>query len=165
MAEYILSILEQAEQRWKDNSDEWASRIGEWTRWLQCLKEQERFAERAAKQKKDKEDYTDDAETVDTSWQSSFDHDTPLEQFAFADMRVYSRKDLEEDIRGLSWTSTPKWAINALGRGIVVHHSEMNKKYRSLVERWWRIYSKQSLAYFIQQSLPTKIHSDCHCDG
>ena len=47
---------------------------------------------------------------------------------------TYDKASLESALDSLSWTTTPRWAIEAIRRGIAVHHSGMNKGYRNLVE-------------------------------
>ena len=70
----------------------------------------------------------------ETSWEESFHPNDPSPQYSFLGKKA-SKEVLAEAINDIKWTSTPKWALNALGRGIGVHHSGMNKHYRTTVER------------------------------
>ena len=73
--------------------------------------------------------------TNDASWESSFDIKDPSPQFSFLSKKC-SKAILNEAINDIRWTSTPAWALEALERGIGVHHSGMNKHYRTAVERY-----------------------------
>ena len=70
----------------------------------------------------------------EASWEASFDPDDPNPQFSFLGSKA-SKEHLEAAITDLSWTSTPPWVMDALRRGIGIHHSGMNKHYRTAVER------------------------------
>ncbi|KAF8069236.1 hypothetical protein FPV67DRAFT_1415532 [Lyophyllum atratum] len=139
MAQSILASLETAEETWRSNSPEWQRKLQDWESWKLRSKQRERLAERAQRQKKD-----DDAEpssSVNSSWESSFNPDDPSPEFSFVGGHTsYSKADIEGEIRDLHrWTSTQSWALDALKRGIAVHHSGMNKRYRSLVESLFRL--------------------------
>jgi ATP-dependent RNA helicase DDX60 len=88
------------------------------------------------RQKKDEDEIPDDGESI--SWQTSFDPDDVLPQFSFAGItRDYSREELEKDIMELRLRAhLAPWIVQALRRGIAVHHAGMNKSYRGLIERY-----------------------------
>ncbi|RPD67074.1 P-loop containing nucleoside triphosphate hydrolase protein [Lentinus tigrinus ALCF2SS1-7] len=138
MAQAILSVLEEAESKWRDTSPEWKRKIKQWEIWVSKAKERERQAGRLKKVKKD-EDAPPAAE-ADTSWEASFNPDDPSPQFSFAGMSpAFTKEDLEDEIQSLArWSSAPEWALKALRRGVGVHHSGMNKHYRTLVESLYR---------------------------
>lgn len=132
MAQQLLSRLEKAEREWRVSSAEWKAKIKELEAWKSRSKERERNAEKAKKQKKNTDERIDIPST-EFAWQSSFDPEAPSEGFSFAGRRP---ADLEEDIEELArWTGTQPWVLQALRRGIAVHHAGMNKRYRSLIER------------------------------
>jgi ATP-dependent RNA helicase DDX60 len=134
MAYDILQELAEGEENWRSTSVEWKNKIRAYQSWQEKAKQRERQLERAAKQKT-----SEDAplhEPLDTSWESTFDPDEPSAQFSFAGTTSYSKADLQKEIDELArWTSTDTRALEALRRGIGVHHAGMNKGYRSLVER------------------------------
>ena len=136
MAVAILDVLEGAEAKWRETSPEWKRKIKQWELWVSKAKERERQAERLKKVKKDEADATPEAQP-DASWEASFNPDDPSPQFSFAGMSpAFTKEDLDEEIRSLArWKSAPEWALKCLQRGIGVHHSGMNKHYRTLVER------------------------------
>jgi hypothetical protein len=66
---------------------------------------------------------------------ANFDPDAPSEEFTFINWGTrYSASELEEDIKDLAWTDTPKFLLEGLRRGVAVHHSGLSKGYRVLVE-------------------------------
>lgn len=136
MAQSILEVLEVSEERWRETNPEWKRKIRQWEAWVSRAKERERQAERLKKVKKD-DDKSAGAAEPETSWEASFNPEEPSPQFSFAGMSpAFTKEDLDAEIHSLSrWNSAPDWALNGLRRGIGVHHSGMNKHYRTLVER------------------------------
>lgn len=134
MASHILETLEKAEEVWRKESSEWKRKIDKWEAWKARQKNEERLAQKAAARKRNPDDERPQ-EGEHQSWESYFDPGDPSPQFSFADTSAYTKEELLEDIRSLGWTGTPDFLVQALGRGIAVHHSGMNKTYRVLVER------------------------------
>ena len=137
MAQAVLAVLEAMEARWRETDPEWKRKVKQWEAWVARAKERERQAERLKKVKKD-DDGGPPAAEPDASWEASFDPDDPSPQFSFAGLSpAFTKEDLEEEIQSLArWSSAPDWALKGLRRGIGVHHSGMNKHYRTLVERY-----------------------------
>ncbi|KAJ7511822.1 hypothetical protein B0H11DRAFT_2268815 [Mycena galericulata] len=136
LTQEILSTLKNAETKWRKESPVWNEKIKQWENWKRRAKERERMMEKLARNRK-KDDETPETQG-DGSWESSFDLDEPSAQFSFAGTS-YSRSELVKDIHELSrWSNAPDWALQALERGVGVHHAGMNKKYRSLVESLFR---------------------------
>jgi hypothetical protein len=135
----LLSTLQDAERQWRATSPVWQQKLRDWDIWKSRSKERERLAEMQKKLKK-RPDAGDESRSGagDYSWESTFNPDDPASEFSFAGAHTtYSKADLDHDIRDLSrWTTAPPWALEALARGIAVHHAGMNKKYRSLIERY-----------------------------
>lgn len=138
MLSSLLETLEAAESEWKKTSPEWNRKIRAWEAWQAKAKVRERQADRESKNKREDDPGLPNEE--ETSWQSSFDPDEPIERFSFSNPRAYSKVELKKDIADLSRLVQPQILL-ALKRGIAVHHSGMNKGYRALVER-------QELLYF-----------------
>ena len=134
MASHILKTLENAEKVWRAKSPEWEGKIGRWEAWKTRQKNKKRLAQKATARKRDADDEMLQ-EGENHSWESYFDPKDPSPQFSFACASAYAKEELLEDIKSLSWTSTPDFLFRALRRGIAVHHSGMNKTYRVLVER------------------------------
>lgn len=134
MAQILCLILKTQEDIWRKNSPDWKRKVAQYDAYLQSAKDRERKAARALKRKGEEEDYP-----VETSeWQASFRLDDPLPDYSFAGQATsYTASELDEDIANLERRkpNPPGWALQCLKRGIAVHHSGMNKGYRSLVER------------------------------
>lgn len=134
MAQVILDTLVSKEEHWRSKNVEWNRKVRQWENWILLSKERERIAEREKKKRRENDDGVHEA--ADISWESTFDPTLPLPAFSFAGVHTsYRLTDLDQDIKSLSYTSTPQWVLDALRRGIAVHHAGMNKRYRSLVER------------------------------
>ncbi|KAI0048817.1 P-loop containing nucleoside triphosphate hydrolase protein [Auriscalpium vulgare] len=136
MAHRILDDLTTAEEEWRDTDARWKNKIQAWQTWKTAQQARNRQQEKLVRKKKVMEE---ESQTQETVWQSSFDPSIPSAQFSFANTAAYSAEDLREDIDQLRWTSIKPWFFEALWRGVGVHHSGMNKQYRSLIERLFRI--------------------------
>ena len=136
MARVLNGALSAKEEEWRASSPEWIRKLVQYEEWLSRAKERERAATRAGKNRAD----PDDAPTETVEWQATFDPNLPLPQFSFVDQHSsYTASMLKEDLVQLSrGTSIPEWALACLRRGIAVHHSGMNRRYRTIVERWAR---------------------------
>jgi ATP-dependent RNA helicase DDX60 len=167
MGQDLLQALESAEENWRKSSPEWNQKLRGWEIWKLHAKERERLLERVHKQKKDPNE-PEVASIHDSSWEKSFNPDDPSPQFSFAGTHTsYSKTELDEDIANLAWASIQPWAVACLRRGIAVHHAGMNKRYRSLVERW--VLSSRLLCrcppltiYHIVQPIPARLRSRGH---
>ncbi|TFY54174.1 hypothetical protein EVG20_g9819 [Dentipellis fragilis] len=137
MAKQISDRLKEAEAKWRDSSAEWTNKMNQWRKWQSEEKQRHRAAERLSKQKTDPDA---PRETDSRSWESSFDPKDPSPQFSFAQLHAYAKEDLADEIGKLRrWTSTQGWVLDALWRGIGIHHAGMNKAYRNVVERLFRL--------------------------
>lgn len=135
MAQTLRSDLLEKEARWRVTNPEWQQKMAQYEEWLSRTKDRERAATRATKKKADLDDFK--LETV-VEWQATFDPKAPLPQFSLAGQNTsFTQSMLKEELNELArWTSTPKWALFCLGRGIAVHHAGMNKRYRTLIETY-----------------------------
>ena len=136
MARTLCGALEDAENKWRESSPQWQRKLEKVRLWQAGERERQRRAERLRGAKK--ASLEEEARTAeDGSWESTFDESQPSEQFSFVGSQsAFTLADLEKEIDALRWSaSIPKWAYQALRRGIAVHHSGMNKGYRNLVER------------------------------
>ncbi|THH31062.1 hypothetical protein EUX98_g3125 [Antrodiella citrinella] len=139
MAIHLLRTLEDNERKWRENSPEWTTKIRKWERWQAGAKARQRLSEKAAKkQKGEKEEDAPRAEPAST-WEETFNPDDPSSEFSFVGKSTYTMTDLENALNEMAWVSIPQWALDALRRGIAVHHAGMNKAYRSLVESLYRL--------------------------
>lgn len=143
IAKAILERLKKDETEWRKVSPEWEKKVKGWQAWEAGAKEREKAAQRAALKKEkaegDKMERLQNAASVDSSplaIYANFDPDAPSEEFSFINWGTrYSASELEEDIKYLDRRSTtPKFLLECLRRGVAVHHSGLAKGYRVLVE-------------------------------
>lgn len=129
---HFLTALQSAEEQWRKSNPAWKYKLEQWEHWKSQAAARRRAADQLLKaNKKAAEDRRDAKEAT---WEESFDPNDPNPQFSFLGTKV-SKEHLEAAITDLSWTSTPTWVLDALRRGIGIHHSGMNKHYRTTVER------------------------------
>ncbi|KAH8110039.1 hypothetical protein DFH11DRAFT_1806074 [Phellopilus nigrolimitatus] len=114
------------------------AKSSQWEQWKRRQQDQQRAKDKM-KNKRPTDDDSRDRQEMSSSWESTFNPDDPLPQFTFSGWKKYTKEDLNDDIKELSWTSTPRWALDALRRGLGVHHAGMNRQYRSLVESLFRV--------------------------
>ncbi|KAI9567890.1 hypothetical protein HD554DRAFT_2314563 [Boletus coccyginus] len=163
MADTLLCVLLAEEEKWRASNPEWQRKLAQYEEWLSRAKDRERAAARAAKNRAD----PDEVMTETVEWQATFDPNAPLPQFSFAGQHTsYTQSMLEEELAQLArWTSTPEYVLFCLQRGIAVHHSGMNKRYRTVVESLFRrgfvrvIFATGTLALGI--NAPTKTSVFC----
>ncbi|TPX52317.1 hypothetical protein SeMB42_g01506 [Synchytrium endobioticum] len=74
---------------------------------------------------------------IDDDTGLQFDPTAPLAEFSFTGKGL-SQKEFEQDIKGLAYLNLPAWVIEGLRRGMGVHHAGMNRRYRTLVENYFR---------------------------
>lgn len=142
----LLAELIQAEDEWKDKSPEWTRKLNDFEEWKKSQLKKPTKPERAApsKGKRDDSEKTSKLETMISEannehnrWES-FDPTAPLEQFSFADHSKLQRSEFEELVVSLKWEDLPPWMTSGLLRGIGVHHSGLNRRYRQMVEILFR---------------------------
>ncbi|RKL08710.1 hypothetical protein BFJ70_g16765 [Fusarium oxysporum] len=68
--------------------------------------------------------------SVEISPWESFDPEAPLDHFSFADTKTMQNKDLDDLVLRLNLKKIQPWLIDALRRGLGVHHAGMNLQYR-----------------------------------
>ncbi|EIN08256.1 P-loop containing nucleoside triphosphate hydrolase protein [Punctularia strigosozonata HHB-11173 SS5] len=141
LAQVLVQNLQQAESQWRRVSPEWQKKLKQFEVWIATEKQRQRTVGRMSKNKQRTEAGVDETPSQ-VSWESSFDPTDPSPQFSFAgNNRAYSFNELKEDLDDMvrSRTHIPEWAVQALRRGIAVHHAGMNKRYRNLVESLFRL--------------------------
>ncbi|KAI1003894.1 putative helicase [Podosphaera aphanis] len=140
----ILDQLIEAESIWK-NSSAWKKMIEGYEKWKeQKLKKPKRPLKPTKKTKADddegasKLDRMRDESGDGASIYDLFDPDAPQEGFTFANHKQLPKSELEQHVEALEWKNISAGLINLLKRGIGVHHSGMNRKYRQCVEILFR---------------------------
>ncbi|KAF6835307.1 dead deah box helicase [Colletotrichum plurivorum] len=82
-------------------------------------------------------DYIREATNKEFSIWDSFDPDAPIDRFSFADSAKITKPELEKIFRSLEG-AVRKPFLDALRRGLGVHHAGMNRRYRQAVEILFR---------------------------
>ncbi|KAI9740289.1 MAG: hypothetical protein M1834_004867 [Cirrosporium novae-zelandiae] len=173
MATSILSRLKESETQWKSTNPLWQSRIKGWEAWKETKdsKSKKRPEVKKARNSKQKEEDGDTAKTdpsLDESYDSNYAYFNPLDpcdEFSFADPRKFNRDELEQVFRAFRWRGINEDLIDAFRRGIGVHHSGMNRKYRQAVESWFRrgfiqvVFATGTLALGINMPCKTVVFS------
>ncbi|CAE6496597.1 unnamed protein product [Rhizoctonia solani] len=135
----LTESLEKGEHTWRKSNRQWLQKVEQWEAWKANSKARQREAERASRRKAEEFE-----EQQSTSWESTFDPTDPSPEFSFANLKSgYSKEELEKDVseQNQKWQQNPwpKYLIDALRRGIAVHHAGMPKGYRVLVESLFRL--------------------------
>ena len=139
LASTILSELTSAEERYKEGPA-WQKQMTEYEEWKllklkQSKKKDAKVGKKAGKTGEDrqtKEDALRDNASGEGHAFDSFDPEKPLDQFTFADVKKSTREELEEDLKDLRWVDIKPQLLDALRRGIGVHHAGMNRRYRQV---------------------------------
>ncbi|KAL4987838.1 hypothetical protein BDW68DRAFT_177452 [Aspergillus falconensis] len=151
ICDHLLIQLEESEARWKASSPVWKKKLARFQDWERLQEKQNRVREaKKVKGKKNRGDDGDEeqvskaelARSVASSKESSvfetFDPDAPVAGFHFADEMKLTDSEFEEYATQLRHRDVPERLITALRRGIGVHHSGLNRKYRQVCEILFR---------------------------
>ncbi|KAL6875303.1 P-loop containing nucleoside triphosphate hydrolase protein [Trichoderma longibrachiatum] len=140
----IFNNLVEAENKWKCSSPEWAQKMEDFEAWKKTARIQQTLVIRQRQRGKNKDDVRMSKDeqlrekaSVDVSPWASFDPDEPLERFSFADTTKMQTSEVEVIIQPVRGNVSP-WMIDALRRGLGVHHSSLNREYRQAVEVLFR---------------------------
>lgn len=127
----VVSQLKEAEDNFRENDPRWKAKIKEWELYLERKK---KMGNKMRKAKPDdggsKLDMARDAGEVESSVLDSFNPEDPLPEFSFGDFKRYSKTEWESDLRDLEKWDVPEELVEAFKRGVGVHHSGLNRKYR-----------------------------------
>ncbi|KAK1460112.1 DEAD/DEAH box helicase [Colletotrichum melonis] len=153
----ILQVLENAEQKYRDTSTEWARKMGAYQKWRQVTdskaakkKAKATRATEAANSKEERHHVKDSGAALNQAdlvreeagreispWKN-FDPEAPLPQYSFADTTKLTADEFEARARSLDDLGIKPRLIDALRRGLGVHHAGMNRQYRQVVEMLFR---------------------------
>ncbi|RFU74346.1 dead deah box helicase [Trichoderma arundinaceum] len=140
----ILKRFIEAEKKWKDGSPEWALKMKQFEAWKKAKSSQQR-REGAVRNKGDTGDASrtskleqqrEEANAETSPWES-FRPNAPLDRFSFADMKKMQASEADEMMYSLRGV-VDHWLLEALRRGLGVHHSSLNREYRQTVEVMFR---------------------------
>ena len=138
----VLMQLIAAEEKWKESSPSWKTYLSGWEQWK---KDQTKMSAKKTpkivskkKAKGDDDDPTSkagrvqDAANDEASPYASFDPDAPIDGFHFAAKQKLETAELTQHFWQLRRRGIAPWLMEALNRGIGVHHAGMNRKYRQV---------------------------------
>ncbi|KAK5987164.1 putative helicase [Cladobotryum mycophilum] len=170
----LLEQLESAEEQWKSKSTEWTQKLEQFELWkksntkkpkvIVLSRSRDPAGDGAKVSRLDL--IREEASFESTPWES-FDPDAPLGRFSFADATRMLPSEVEESIKPLQGLVYP-WLLDALWRGLGVHHAAMNRQYRQTVEVMFRkgylrvVIATGTLALGINMPCKTVVF---HCDS
>ncbi|KAF2402581.1 P-loop containing nucleoside triphosphate hydrolase protein [Trichodelitschia bisporula] len=149
LARTIIDELKMKEELWKETSPIWKKEMADYAEYL---REQEAATARVKKAKAPKkvkgrdeegekpsakEDKREGVGLRESKW-ACFNPKAPLNGFHFVDVKKLAPSELAQYQAELRGRKVSKWLIEALERGIGIHHSGMNRKYRIIVEVLFR---------------------------
>ena len=144
----VLDQLVAAEEKWKQRSAVWKAKLDQWEQWKKNkAKMAGKKPLKAASKKKGKNEDDDpmskadqiqDAASSGVDPWASFNPDDPIEGFHFAARHKSEKAELDTWFVQLGRRGVQSWLMDALSRGIGVHHAGMNRKYRQVVEMLFR---------------------------
>lgn len=148
IANKLASQLASAEQAYKDKSKAWQKKLAEYDEYVKNQEKNAKVSKKASTKKKGgpAEEGASKADMLADSAQSAGEKGTmgyfnpadPLDEFSFADKKKATPSEIAERIGRLKWANVPEGLVQALERGIGVHHAGMNLAYRQCVEMLFR---------------------------
>ncbi|KAI9374433.1 hypothetical protein BJX61DRAFT_498293 [Aspergillus egyptiacus] len=139
----LLDQFREAEAKWKAESPSWRAKLAKWEEWKK-LQEKKSKAARNPKRRPDGGEPQSQASrlrevaSMEPSSLETFDPDRPVDGFHIADSKRLQFSQFCEYAEELRRRLVPGWLIDALERGIGVHHAGMNRKYRQVCEILFR---------------------------
>ncbi|KAM5352390.1 hypothetical protein ACJ41O_005113 [Fusarium nematophilum] len=139
---HILDRLQRAETTFKESDPAWQQKLHEFGQWKKQkeagrenqLPNRSKMGERTMS----KLDQAREEASAEISPWESFDPDAPLEQFSFAATKMMQRKEFDDLASALDESKVRPELVDALRRGLGVHHAGMNRRYRQIVEMLFR---------------------------
>ncbi|PYI36136.1 P-loop containing nucleoside triphosphate hydrolase protein [Aspergillus indologenus CBS 114.80] len=135
---HICSELQKAEKIWKESDAEWKSKLARFQAWKKSSSTRAKKATSHNANKMSRADRLREDALEEPDWYASFDPEEPLDRFSLANGKALSKSEFETYAVELKFFDVPQTFINALRRGIGVHHAGMNRKYRNVCEILFR---------------------------
>ncbi|KAJ5902701.1 DEAD/DEAH box helicase [Penicillium taxi] len=144
IGQQLLSQLQKAEDDWKATSPIWKSQLFKFDHFKKIDEAAKKRSSKATKKKgandqeMTREDQIRDSASADSNPLAGFDPNRPLEKYSFADPKKLSKSEFAEYASQLKHRQINQWLIDALERGIGIHHAGMNRGYRQVCEILFR---------------------------
>ena len=142
----VVDQMKSAETTYKESSPKWKAHVKAWEDWkkVQEKKASKKPVKAAKPSREEGEDRTSkseqarDAASAEYSAFESFDPEAPVDGYHFADYKKLQTSELADYMQQLGRRNIQQWLIDAISRGVGVHHAGMNRKYRQVVEILFR---------------------------
>jgi ATP-dependent RNA helicase DDX60 len=141
----LFGILILAESRYRETNPAWIAKTAEFQAWKKArdvarAKHTKKKASSKGTGRRGEDDADDqgkahserEAATREVSKWESFNPNAPLARFSFADTTKMSSEELEERLLTIHPNTVRQPFIEALRRGVGVHHAGMNRQYRQV---------------------------------
>jgi hypothetical protein len=133
----VLSTLQAAESDYRETDPLWKKKLRDYENHQNRAAKTKVKAPKKGSRKEDgsapsKLDLIRDEASKEVDPWLSFDPDAPIEEFSFADSTKVSKLELNKMIHALRYTGIKQHFVDALRRGLGVHHAGMNRQYRQL---------------------------------
>lgn len=137
--EKIISSVENQlrldEAAWKASSPEWKKKLTDYEKWKKtCSTMNSKRKERTLPHEAGlgKRDVIKETASKETSTWEHFDPEAALDMFSFADGTKLLDSEFEDIVMSLKDANLKPNIVDALRRGIGVHHAGMNREYRQV---------------------------------
>lgn len=137
----LHDTLASAEAAYKQHNPQWLKKLAafeEWKKYRETAKVKEAKTKKARSRNDDddgamsKGDRARDEANRELSAWDSFNPEAPLQEYSFADNTKVTQEELNARIKSLGTDTVRPWILDALYRGIGVHHAGMNRQYRQM---------------------------------
>ncbi|KID96285.1 DEAD-like helicase, partial [Metarhizium majus ARSEF 297] len=140
--EKIISVVEKqltlAESDWKDSNLEWKKKLAEYEKWKKIHGKKKDRMSLSSQDGLCKKGMVEETANQDVRVWESFDPGAILDMFSFADRTKLLDSEFDDIIVSLKKANLKPGIIDALRRGMGVHHAGMNRQYRQVVEMLFR---------------------------
>ncbi|KAF5637108.1 dead deah box helicase [Fusarium sp. NRRL 52700] len=138
----ILSKLLDAEAAFKGSDATWKKKLWDFEQWQRQKgnNRQSRVfkSSESGERNLSKLEIARQEGSIEISSWESFDPRAPLDHFSFANSKMMQQRDIDDLVVRLNPKKVQPWLIDALRRGLGVHHAGMNLQYRRIIEMLFR---------------------------